>query len=238
MSTSASSPCPCRCIIMILLTSLPHLFAATAPPTGRLSNCTHPLVPEHGGFRCEPSPCRGFPHKSAVHLFCEDGYRTVKSPISWCNHGAWKPRIPACVRIRGDARINANGGADFGVPNVATTAVGVSIFLLTTTACLVVKSRLCPCQSQRRRSSEQLDLMAEGFPVPLPSYEEAVYGSWGQPLPPCRSSPPGPTQLLLAREPAGDQFRPDNPPPSYEEVPSRTSDSRRLRVSLSDDKDV
>jgi len=35
------------------------------------------------------------------------------------------------------------------MPSMATTAVGVSIFLLTTTACLVVKSRLYPCQSHR-----------------------------------------------------------------------------------------
>lgn len=33
-----------------------------------------------------------------------------------------------------------------------------------------------------------------GLPVPLPSYEEAVYGSWGQRIPSLR----GPTQLLLA----------------------------------------
>ncbi|XP_077397054.1 sushi domain-containing protein 6 isoform X2 [Festucalex cinctus] len=234
MSVSTLSPWPCQSIIILLLTSLPHLFA------GRLSNCTHPLVPEHGGFRCEPSPCRGFPHKSSVHLFCEAGYRTAKSPVSWCHHGVWRPPIPACVRIRGGAHINADNRAGFGVPNVATTAVGVSIFLLTTTACLVVKSRLCPCQSHRRRPSDQLDLMTEGegLPVSLPSYEEAVYGSWGQPLAPSHSSPPGPTQLLLAREPPGDRSSPDNPPPPYEEVQSRTSDSRRLRVCLSDDKDV
>lgn len=34
----------------------------------------------------------------------------------------------------------------------------------------------------------------DGLPVSLPTYEEAVYGSWGQRLPSLR----GPTQLLLA----------------------------------------
>ncbi|XP_037124390.1 sushi domain-containing protein 6 isoform X1 [Syngnathus acus] len=246
MSASSLSPWPCPHIIIIFLTSLPHLFAdANALPTGRMGNCTHPLVPEHGGFRCEPSPCRGFPHRSSVHLFCEDGYHTAKSPVSWCHHGAWKPPIPACIRIRGGARVN-EGGENVGVPNMATTAVSVSIFLLTTTACLVVKSRLCPCQSHRshdvsparRRSSDQLDLMAEVHPVSLPSYEEAMYSSWGQPLASSRSPNPGPTQLLLAQEPLGDQTSPDNSPPPYEEVQSRRSDNRQLRVSLSDDKDV
>lgn len=36
--------------------------------------------------------------------------------------------------------------------------------------------------------------MVDSLPVPLPTYEEAVYGSWGQRIPPLR----GPTQLLLA----------------------------------------
>lgn len=102
--------------------------------------------------------------------------------------------------------------------------------------------------------------MVEGLPVSLPSYEEAVYGSWGQRLPAC--SVPGPTQLLLAQEPCGrhqsslnnqldsshrpllSSQSPDNPPPPYEEVQShprdRMSDSavRQLHVSLSDDKET
>jgi len=201
------------------------------------------------------------------------------------------------------------------MPSMATTAVGVSIFLLTTTACLVIKSRLYPCQSHRweyvcffspycfivdpnehiwmketclifdvndrpeqhtsfsymrslslslspvcpssRRSSDQLDLMVDGLPVSLPSYEEAVYGSWGQRLP--AFSAPGPTQLLLAQEapvshPAslnnqseGSNCQllpsPENPPPPYQAVQSSdprdsAGDVRPLHVSFSDDKDT
>uniref|UniRef100_A0A3P8TL68 Zgc:152863 n=1 Tax=Amphiprion percula TaxID=161767 RepID=A0A3P8TL68_AMPPE len=213
-----------------------------------LHNCSHPLVPEHGGFRCDPSPCRGFPHKSSIRFFCEPGYHvSSKVLVSRCRHGRWHPPIP--------------GGAPPGhwwqrendsIPSMATTAVGVSIFLLTTTACLVVKSRLYPCQSHSRRSSDQLDLMVDGLPVSLPSYEEAVYGSWGQRLPSC--SAPGPTQLLLAQEASGchqsppsdgsqrpllSGQSPDSPPP-YEEVQPRDrgSDVRQLHVALSDDKDT
>lgn len=115
--------------------------------------------------------------------------------------------------------------------------------------------------SSSRRSSDQLDLMVDGLPVSLPSYEEAVYGSWGQRLPACSS--PGPTQLLLAQEAPGchpsslnnqsdgshrpllSTQSPDNPPPPYEEVQSshprdRLSDGegRQLHVALSDDKDT
>lgn len=151
--------------------------------------------------------------------------------------------------------MNSENRANDSMPSMATTAVGVSIFLLTTTACLVLKSRLFPCQSHSRRSSDQLDLMVDGIPVSLPSYEEAVYGSWGQRLPPC--SAPGPTQLLLAQEapgrhqsPAGGQSdgstrpllsnqSPDNPPPPYEEVQThRRGDADAHQLQVSDDKDT
>lgn len=103
--------------------------------------------------------------------------------------------------------------------------------------------------------------MVDGLPVSLPSYEEAVYGSWGQRIPAC--SAPGPTQLLLAQEAPGYQppplsnqsdgshrpllsgQSPDNPPPPYEEVQSsrprdRMSDRdvRQLHAGLTDDKDT
>lgn len=248
MSASVLYPSSCGRVSLVcgllLLASSPLLTA------GRLSNCTHPLVPEHGGFRCDPSPCRGFPHKTSIHFFCEPGYHVLnnKARVSRCRHGRWQPPIPACVPIR--ENVNSDDRANDSMPSMATTAVGVSIFLLTTTACLVVKSRLYPCQSHSRRSSDQLDLMVDGHPVSLPSYEEAVYGSWGQRLPAC--SAPGPTQLLLAQEaPDSDGSHrpllssPDNPPPAYEETQSshprdRMSDGdvRQLHVAFSDDKDT
>lgn len=75
---------------------------------GRLSNCSHPLVPEHGGFRCDPSPCRGFPLKSTIHFFCESGYHiTNKVYVSRCRHGKWLPPAPACVPIKGQTWANS-----------------------------------------------------------------------------------------------------------------------------------
>ncbi|XP_010776817.1 uncharacterized protein KIAA0247-like [Notothenia coriiceps] len=101
MSASVLSPSPwgrvtlmCR---LLLLAASPLLAA------GRLSNCTHPLVPEHGGFRCDPSPCRGFPQKSSIHFFCEPGYHVnSKVRVSRCRHGRWMPPIPACTPLRGE----------------------------------------------------------------------------------------------------------------------------------------
>ncbi|XP_024133471.1 sushi domain-containing protein 6 isoform X1 [Oryzias melastigma] len=239
MSASVFDPCGRVSLVRGLL-----LLTSTLLVTeGRLLNCSHPLVPEHGGFRCEPSPCRGFPHRSTIRFFCETGYHVSRrKPFSSCRHGRWDPPMPTCVPVKGSPPRSETPAND-SMPSMATTAVGVSIFLLTTTACLVVKSRLYPCQSRgSRRSSDQLDLMVDGLPVSLPSYEEAVYGSWGQRIPACSS--PGPTQLLLSQESASRQpdgslqpllpsHSPDNPPPPYEEVPSsrpRDGDARQLHV--------
>ncbi|XP_028276446.1 sushi domain-containing protein 6 [Parambassis ranga] len=262
MSASVLSPWPCGrssvvCGLHLLLLACSPLLAA-----GRLGNCTHPLVPEHGGFRCDPSPCRGFPQRTSIRFFCEPGYHiSNKIPVSRCRHGRWQPPIPVCIPVRDSPNVKSNDHMNDSMPSMATMAVGVSIFLLTTTACLVVKSRLYPCQSQSRRSSDQLDLMVDGLPVSLPSYEEAVYGSWGQRIPAC--SAPGPTQLLLAQEAPGCHLSspnnqmdgsqhpllsgqsPDNPPPPYEEVQSSyprdrmgDGDVRQLRDALSSDKDT
>ncbi|KAI3353645.1 hypothetical protein L3Q82_004821 [Scortum barcoo] len=145
MSLSVSYPCGRVGLVcgLLLLASSPLLIA------GRLTNCTHPLVPEHGGFRCDPSPCRGFPQKSSIHLFCEPGYHiNSKVRVTRCRHGRWQPPIPACIPVKGP-NMNSDDRASDSMPSMATMAVGVSIFLLTTTACLVVKSRLYPCQSHR-----------------------------------------------------------------------------------------
>lgn len=251
MSAQRSSLLPClRAAIsygFLMLAALPDLT------TGR--NCSHPLVPEHGGFRCDPSPCRGFPHKSVIHFFCEPGY-TLPSRRYWakCNHGRWQPGMPTCIPLP-EGHAEQHEKIVSSIPSVATTAIGVSIFLLTTTACLVIKSRLLSCRTQRR-SSDQLDLMVDGLPVSLPTYEEAIYGSWGQRLPPFR----GPTQLLLAQDasehsPLTSLIRSDTshcpdaanqstetPPPPYEEVQSQSRDGgsdidgRALRSALSVDK--
>ncbi|XP_059187353.1 sushi domain-containing protein 6 [Centropristis striata] len=251
MSASVLSPSLCGRLGLVcgllLLASSPLLTA------GRLSNCSHPLVPEHGGFRCDPSPCRGFPQKTSIHLFCEPGFHlSSKVRASRCHRGHWAPPIPTCLPVRNGPNMKLDDRASDSMPSMATTAVGVSIFLLTTTACLVVKSRLYPCHSHSRRSSDQLDLMVDGHPVSLPSYEEAVYGSWGQRLPACPA--PGPTQLLLSQEAPSCQSdgswrpllaSPDNPPPPYEEVQmsrprERTGDGNvlQLHVSLSNHKDT
>lgn len=251
-------PHPWLCARVSLGFWLLLLASSLSTTAGRQGNCSHPLLPEHGGFRCDPSPCRGFPQKTTIHFFCEPGYHIPsKARSSRCRHDKWTPPIPACVPIKERHNVRDEDKVSHPLPSVATTAVGVSIFLLTTTACMVIKSRLYPCHAHGRRSSDQMDLMVDGLPVSLPSYDEAVYGSWGQRLPAC--APPGPTQLLLAREaPEHHPPSPSNqsdaahrprlssqdsdnnpPPPPYEEVQSRPGDAIHQRqATFSDDKDT
>ncbi|KAJ7995215.1 hypothetical protein DPEC_G00242230 [Dallia pectoralis] len=243
---------PCLCGYLSLGYGLFLLVALPDFTSGKPRNCTHPLVPEHGGFRCEPSPCRGFPQKSSIQFFCEPGYSMpARGHRSRCRNGEWEPGAPTCLPTR-DRRVNYEERAPHPLPSVATTAVGVSIFLLTTTACMVIKSRLYPCHSSSRRSSDQMDLMVDGLPVSLPTYEEAIYGSWGQRLPPCH----GPTQLLLAREAPGPSLAhnqsdfscriplsnqsPEMPPPAYEDIQShrRQNEEDSIQVTHADDKDI
>lgn len=255
MAPQRLSPWTCARVTLgyglVILISLAELTAG-----GR--NCSHPIMPEHVGFRCSPSPCSGFPLKTSIHYFCEPGYAIPERVhTSRCHRGHWVPPVPTCKPLK-DGSVNSNERVTHSLPSVATTAVGVSIFLLTTTACMVIKSRLFPCHSHSRRSCDQMDLMVDGLPIPLPSYEEAVYGSWGQRLPPCR----GPTQLLLAQDTPGHDPSPPHSqsdprlihpanqspgqaPPPYEEVQSQTGEGgsdtgvgRDLRVALSNDKDV
>ncbi|KAI4815018.1 hypothetical protein KUCAC02_005185 [Chaenocephalus aceratus] len=123
------------------------------------------------------------------------------------------PPAPLSERV---PKMNSDDRGNDSMPSMATTAVGVSIFLLTTTACLVVKSRLYPCQSHSRRSSDQLDLMVDGLPVSLPSYEEAIQSDGGH-------------RPLLSS--------PDNAPPPYEEVQSSRGRARSEGGLHVEDKD-
>lgn len=96
--------------------------------------------------------------------------------------------------------------------------------------------------------------MVDGLPVSLPTYEEAVYGSWGQRIPPLR----GPTQLLLAsseNSPLSSLIQSGScnctdtsnqsteEPPPYNEIQQRSvgagneGEARALHIALSVEKD-
>nr|XP_015196097.1 PREDICTED: uncharacterized protein LOC102689512 isoform X1 [Lepisosteus oculatus] len=213
--------------------------AAGSPTTGSSSTSASPATPSRRTARAAPgvATAGGPPRCPAASPSRVRRARGRPPQLRRLKSRGWSPEPE-------DQNTNTNT-----LPGVAMTAVSVSIFLVTTTACVVIKSRLQPCHSDRR-SSDQLDLMIDGGPVPLPSYEEAVYGSRGERIPPSQ----GPTQLLLAREPpglhpshAGPGSQPETTclcplanqtttlaPPPYEEVQSesRGGVGRELRQEL------
>ncbi|TRY92538.1 hypothetical protein DNTS_024545 [Danionella cerebrum] len=89
------------------------LAALSDSTTGK--NCSHPVIPEHGGFRCDPSPCRGFPQKTTIRFFCEPGYMLPRRHISSkCMHGDWSPKkMPSCLPRPGD-RSEVGGSSSSG----------------------------------------------------------------------------------------------------------------------------
>ncbi|KAM9318776.1 sushi domain-containing protein 6-like [Pholidichthys leucotaenia] len=242
MSASVLHPWPYGtfslvCGLPLLLASSPLLAA------GRQYNCSHPLVPEHGGFLCGPSPCQGFPPETYIWVFCEPGFHLSSNtkPISRCHHdGKWHPPIPACIRDSPSMKSD-------NWTNILHVVCGITSLLFITVLLSYIGIFLCP--PPRHRSSDQLDPMVDGLPVSLPSYEEAVYDSSGQHIPAC--SAPGPTQLLLAQEspfqngqvdsshhPLLSGQSPENPPPPYEEVQSPHPRDRTSDRGVSDDRDT
>ncbi|MGH0139040.1 UNVERIFIED_CONTAM: hypothetical protein FKN15_068359 [Acipenser sinensis] len=161
----------CGTIVLLLLCD--DAMGAEANATAG-QPCSHPLVPEHGGFRCAPSPCRGFAPKRVIEYFCEPGYSLHSTArTAHCRHGKWSPTGPPYCTPNlesnpGSGDSDTTDQESSPLPAVATTAVAV------------------------RRLSDQLGLMIDSPTVLLPSYEEAVYGNQGNLTPPTR----GPTQLL------------------------------------------
>ncbi|XP_033881895.2 sushi domain-containing protein 6-like isoform X1 [Acipenser ruthenus] len=235
----------CGSIVLLLLCD--DAMGAEANSTAG-QPCSHPLVPEHGGFRCAPSPCRGFAPKRVIEYFCEPGYSLHGAArTAHCRHGKWSPTGPPYCAP--DLESNPGSGdsdttdqESSPLPAVATTAVAVSVFLLTTTACILVKPRVRVCHCDSRRLSDQLGLMIDSPPVLLPSYEEAVYGNQGNLAPPTR----GPTQLLCVEGRLDPAHQPPDSllgglsnccvetlPPPYEEVQSHSSRNEQRRAEFS-----
>lgn len=86
---------------LVLRETWPLVITVFCFSVGKM-NCTHPLVPEYGGFRCDPSPCQGFPHKTTIRLFCESGYK-MRTSLSRCRNGKWHPPISACIPMKGES---------------------------------------------------------------------------------------------------------------------------------------
>ncbi|XP_039624180.1 sushi domain-containing protein 6 [Polypterus senegalus] len=202
---------------LLMLTPINNTTAAPSNQTSAASQrCSHPPVPEHGGFRCVPSPCNGFFHKRIVEYFCETGRTIQGNKSALCKNGRWMPSTPGTCNP--DPNYEDKNSESNHLPTVATTAVAVSVFLLTTTACMLVKPKIRACRCERRFSDQQ-SLMFNGSPVLLPSYEVAVFGEGAG------SACSNPTHHLqrnllesTALGPPSNQSLDLPPPPPYEAI--------------------
>ncbi|XP_029442124.1 sushi domain-containing protein 6-like, partial [Rhinatrema bivittatum] len=170
--------------------------------------CPPPPEPENGGFWCYPGPCKKTLKSGAVILtsgtvieyFCEEGYM-LKGDYKYltCKNGEWNPAMEISCRLKQDK----DSHTAIGVPTlsiVASTASSVALILLLVVLFVLLQPKLKSFHHSRREqgvSGDQVSIMVDGVRVALPSYEEAVYGSAGNCIPPSDSR----VQIVLSEGP-------------------------------------
>lgn len=62
--------------------------------------CLPPTEPENGGYRCHPSPCHHFTHKTVIEYFCDEGY-ALKADYKFltCQNGEWDSPMQISCRL-------------------------------------------------------------------------------------------------------------------------------------------
>ncbi|XP_067412837.1 sushi domain-containing protein 6-like [Emydura macquarii macquarii] len=209
----------------------------------RRKDCQYPDAPAHTTYRCLSPSCqlslggRAFRAGSKVQHFCEAGYIQAGQPaVSVCRGGQWRVlKSVVCEPLAGPPVPHSRAIiAVTSIPMVAAASVTASALLLVAMMCVLLRPKACRyrCWRWYEPMEESEVSTVDGDLVPLPSYEEAVYGSRGGPGPP---SPPAAMPHVLsggldppaeADEPWG-RSQATSPPPSYQE-------SQAAAVSSSD----
>ncbi|XP_064421282.1 sushi domain-containing protein 6 isoform X1 [Latimeria chalumnae] len=193
----------------------------------KTDDCPQPPEPENGGFTCHPSPCRKLVSKTVIEYFCDEGY-TLKGDYKYltCQNGEWNPAMEISCRLsHGKDTQTIIGAPTLSI--VAATASSVILILLLVVLFVLLQPKLKSFHHNRRDqgvSREQLSITVDGVQVALPSYEEAVYGSAGNCIPPSDSR----VQIVLSEGPSasGMQLQPELAPrgPSLEDsVPGHSA---------------
>ncbi|XP_030341274.1 sushi domain-containing protein 6 isoform X3 [Strigops habroptila] len=154
-------------------------------------NCPQPPQPENGGYKCHPSPCNNpLTSGSVIEYLCVEGYM-LKGDYKYltCKNGEWNPAMEVSCRLSPEK----DSPPTIGVPTlsiVASTASSVALILLLVVLFVLLQPKLKSFHHSRRDqgvSGDQVSIMVDGVQVALPSYEEAVYGSTGNCIPPSDS---------------------------------------------------
>nr|XP_060617925.1 sushi domain-containing protein 6 isoform X1 [Anolis sagrei ordinatus]XP_060617933.1 sushi domain-containing protein 6 isoform X1 [Anolis sagrei ordinatus]XP_060617941.1 sushi domain-containing protein 6 isoform X1 [Anolis sagrei ordinatus]XP_060617950.1 sushi domain-containing protein 6 isoform X1 [Anolis sagrei ordinatus]XP_060617959.1 sushi domain-containing protein 6 isoform X1 [Anolis sagrei ordinatus] len=195
----------------------PLVFFSTHSVEGLDSSvCPQPPEPENGGYRCHPAPCKDpLTSDSVIEYLCEEGY-LLKGDYKYltCKNGKWNPDMEVTCRLSPDK----DSPPSVGVPTlsiVASTASSVALVLLLVVLFVLLQPKLKSFHHSRRDqgvSGDQVSIMVDGVQVALPSYEEAVYGSAGNCIPPSDSR----VQIVLS-EGAGQSGAGEmqQPPPDH-----------------------
>ncbi|XP_032632180.1 sushi domain-containing protein 6-like [Chelonoidis abingdonii] len=210
----------------------------------RSKDCQFPDPSDHTTYRCVSPVCRlslgsgVVKAGSVVQHFCEAGYVLASHPgISVCKGGQWSVLKPVVCKPLAGSPVPHPGSviAVSSIPVVAAASVTVSALLLVAMVCVLVGPKPCGywCWRWYEPMEESEVSTVDSCPVPLPSYEEAVYGSQGGPVLP---APPTPTPLVLCRglappsEAAEPCWNPEatTPPPSYQESQAAAAGSSGL----------
>uniref|UniRef100_A0A8D0BSL1 Sushi domain containing 6 n=1 Tax=Salvator merianae TaxID=96440 RepID=A0A8D0BSL1_SALMN len=166
----------------------PLIICSTLMVEGLDSVCPQPPIPENGGYMCHPSPCRDpLTSDSVIEYLCKEGY-LLKGDYKYltCKNGKWNPDMEVTCRLNQDK----SSPPSVGVPTlsiVASTASSVALILLLVVLFVLLQPKLKSFHHNRRDhavSGDQVSIMVDGVQVALPSYEEAVYGSAGNCIPP------------------------------------------------------
>uniref|UniRef100_K7G074 Sushi domain containing 6 n=1 Tax=Pelodiscus sinensis TaxID=13735 RepID=K7G074_PELSI len=153
--------------------------------------CPRPPEPENGGYKCHPTPCSDpLTSDSVIEYVCDEGYM-LKGDYKYltCKNGEWNPAMEISCRLSQDK----DSTPTIGVPTlsiVASTASSVALILLLVVLFVLLQPKLKSFHHSRRDqgvSGDQVSMMVDGVQVALPSYEEAVYGSAGNCIPPSDS---------------------------------------------------
>ncbi|NXY90761.1 SUSD6 protein, partial [Alcedo cyanopectus] len=154
-------------------------------------DCPQPPQPENGGYKCHPSPCNNpLTSGSVIEYLCVEGYM-LKGDYKYltCKNGEWNPAMEVSCRLSPEK----DSPPTIGVPTlsiVASTASSVALILLLVVLFVLLQPKLKSFHHSRRDqgvSGDQVSIIVDGVQVALPSYEEAVYGSTGNCIPPSDS---------------------------------------------------
>ncbi|CAL9691843.1 unnamed protein product [Knipowitschia caucasica] len=191
--------------VSIICTSL-GTWSHPPPRCVRNNVCLPPTEPENGGYRCHPSPCHRLTHKTVIEYFCDEGY-ALKGDYKFltCQNGEWDAPMQVSCRLTQDKEPSS----PLGIPAlsiVASTASSVALILLLVVLFVLVQPKLKSFHHSRREqgvSGQSGSIMVEGVQVPLPSYEEAVYGNSIEGAPPASPVPPPSVPIVLSEGPQG-----------------------------------